>query len=47
MKKVLQYTMFYFLDMGRVAEGEIGINYPNIFFFAIALALGFIVGKLL
>lgn len=43
---MMKYVGFYFLALGRAAEGEIAINWPNVVFFAIALAIGFIVGKI-
>ena len=41
----MKYIGFYFLALGRAAEGQIGIKWVNVAFFAVALAIGFILGK--
>lgn len=42
-----KYFFFYFLATGRVAEGQIGINWPNVAFFVSALAVGFVLGEII
>jgi len=43
---VMKYIGFYFLALGRAAEGQIGINWPNVAFFVAALVIGFTLGKI-
>jgi hypothetical protein len=43
----MKYFFFYFLATGRVAEGQIGINWINTAFFISALVIGFLLGKLI
>jgi hypothetical protein len=42
-----KYFLFYFLATGKIAEGKIGINWPNVTFFVSALAAGFVLGKII
>lgn len=45
--RLTQYVFFYFLALGRVAEGDIGINWPNVIAMLIFIAVGIGIGRLM